>query len=216
MAISPVSKNSTPPDLDSPSNTGEQGGQVAADDGLALVLRHHHSAGETEAQGADGPVAVLRSRRDRLRPFDQPAHSAKRFLKAEAPGHPLFDEVSQDLGVGLRPEYVAGRGEPTPKRQVVLHDAVVNQHDLALAIDVGVGVGVGRAPVGRPAGVPQPQRALGRRAIDGLLQPDDLADGLAQVEAAAVVDDGDSRAVVAPVLKALEPFVDDGPSIVVP
>ena len=70
--------------------------------------------------------------------------------------------------------------------------------------------------MGGPAGVPEPERAAGRRSQGGGVEAADLADGLAEMEGAGVIDHGDAGAVVAAVLQALQSFVDDGPGVILP
>src|SRR5580658_9051661 len=65
----------------------------------------------------------------------------------------VFDEVGDDLGVGLGDELVALGDEGILKGEVVFDDAVVDDDEGAAAIAVGVGVFFGGATVGGPAGV---------------------------------------------------------------
>ena len=73
-----------------------------------------------------------------------------------------LDEVGDRLGVGLRAQDVALGGELLAQGHVVLDDAVVNDGDLAVAVDVRMGVVLARTPVRRPSGMPDTRVA--RRA----------------------------------------------------
>ena len=75
----------------------------------------------------------------------------------------LFDDVGDDLGVGLGDEVVAGGDELALEGEVVFDDAVVDDDEGAGAVAVGVGVLFGGAAVGGPAGV-----ADAEGAVDGV------------------------------------------------
>jgi hypothetical protein len=64
-----------------------------------------------------------------------------------------FDQMGQDLGVGVRFQVVAGQDQLVAELEVILDDPVVDQGQLAGAVDVGVGIGFGGATMGGPPGV---------------------------------------------------------------
>ena len=64
----------------------------------------------------------------------------------------LFDQVNQNLGVGLGMKVVFGF-ERGFKLSVIFDDAVVDEGKSLGTIQMGVGIGDGDAAVGGPAGV---------------------------------------------------------------
>ena len=78
--------------------------------------------------------------------------------------------------------------------QVVLDDAVVHHHHVALAVAVRVGVLLGGTPVGGPARVADAVAALHGIDADGFFQVAQLARGAAQTRRSLlVVEHGDAR-----------------------
>ena len=81
-----------------------------------------------------------------------PASSATaalhRFFQVAA--EVLLDQVGDDLGVGFSAEDVAFGFQLMLERQVVLDDAVVHHHQVALAIAVGVSILFGGAAMRGP------------------------------------------------------------------
>ena len=73
----------------------------------------------------------------------------------------LADQVGQHLGVGLGLERVPPLLERLPDGAGVLDDAVVDEGDPAALVGVGMGVGGGGGAVRGPAGVADPDGALG-------------------------------------------------------
>ena len=93
---------------------------------------------------------------------------------------------------------------------VVLDAAVVDDGDAAGAVEVGVGVELRGGADGGPAGVADADGAgdgagLGAEVLD-------VADGLGDMDAAAV-EDGDAAGVVAAVLDAVEGVQQDGEGV---
>ena len=85
--------------------------------------------------------------------------------------------MSEDFGVGLRFEDMAGVDQPPFQFQVILDDPVVDDGDALLTVDMGMGVLVGWTAVGCPAGVAQAYRTGG--VGPGAVKAVDLANGLA-------------------------------------
>ena len=195
---------------------GQQCRQVAADDRLPIRLGHHQATGMPQPQGADLSRISLQHRGDRLRALDQAAHAPEGFLEAQAPVHPLFDQMGEHFAVGLRTEDMAGVQQPALQLQVVLDDAVVDHGDALLTVGMGMGVRVGRSAVGGPAGVAQSHGAAGVGSILSSVQAVHLAHGLPHLDVPLTVDDGDPGAIVAPVLQALQPLKYDGPGFLPP
>ena len=117
-----------------------------------------------------------------------------------------FDQVDDDLGVGLGAEGVALGLECLLQLAVVLDDSV--QHDRELAV-VATGERVrvlfGDRSVRRPARVPEPGRRDGAVLAGRVLQETEVPDRAHVVEA-AVLAERDPGRVVAAILKPLEPL----------
>jgi hypothetical protein len=117
--------------------------------------------------------------------------------------HVLFDEMGHDFRVRLGHELVAGLLELLLEREEVLDDAVVDDDDVSTAVAMRVGVVLVRLAVRGPARVAHAEAALERLLRQLRLEVRQLAFGAHDFHAAAV-DDGDSRAVVAPVFELLQ------------
>ena len=122
----------------------------------------------------------------------------------------LLDQVRDRLGVGLGRERVAALLEPVAELPEVLDDPVVDHRDLAGAVLVGMGVEVVGPAVGRPAGVREPDRRVGRPVRDRRLEVGELARLLLDEQVALLVDEGDPGRVVAAVLEPPETLDQDG------
>ena len=195
------------------------------------VRQEEHVAGVAEDGGHVGRHKVLvvpdadHDRRSQPRGHDferigagnhgQREHSGE-FLDSRAHGvfqvplEVLLDQVGDHLGVGFGLENVALFQQLMLERQVVLDDAVVNHHDLALAIAVGMGILLGGPPVRGPAGVANAEAAVHGVQADGILEVAELAFGAAYGKLAIVAVDGQPGGVVAPVLEAFQPLQNDG------
>ena len=117
----------------------------------------------------------------------------------------LFDQVSDDFGIGLGDEGVAVGDELLLERAGVLDDSVVDDGDVALAVDVRVRVALVRNAVRRPAGVADSHVAGNRAGGERALQLGDLSRGFAGLDSGAV-HHGDAGRVVAAVLHPLQPL----------
>ncbi len=95
----------------------------------------------------------------------------------------LFDQVRDDLGVGLRGEDVAFFSQLGAKLRVVLDDAVEDDVDRVRAVAVWMGVLLGDAAVRGPAGVGEADRRGRRSDRDAAvaIRPVVGRDGVAQV-----------------------------------
>ena len=195
-------------ELDGLTGELEEGGDIGAEEVLALADADDQRAG---AAGGDDAVGILGVDGDQgegaLQAGGDGAHGVD-------DGRALVDELAEQLGgglgVGLALELDAGGLELGAQLGEVLDDAVVHQRDTAGLADVRVRVLVGRAAMGGPTGVTDALVALGDRIglelgiqvgdLAGLLGPVDLALGL----------DGEAGRVIATVLKAAKAFDDDG------
>ena len=123
--------------------------------------------------------------------------------------HLAFDEVRDDLGVGLGDEAVALLLELPLQVEVVLDDAVVHDDDLSGAVAVGVRVLLGRPAVRRPARVADAVLAVERIDGEDFFEPRQLAGAAPQLDR-AVADDRDAGRVVAAILEPPQPVDEDG------
>ncbi len=157
----------------------QNAGHVGGDKGLALAHADDHR--RSEARGDD--LVRLGGRQHAQRkgpgqPLDGAAH--RDFERNRLAGgfgvllH-LFDQVGDDLGVGLGDELVALGGELALQLKIVLNNAVVHDDDAARAVAVRVGVFFGGAAVGGPAGVADAKGAIERMLAQHLFEIVQLA-----------------------------------------
>ena len=172
---------------------------VARDEVFALAQADHRR--RAVARGYHLVRVVRRDHRHRV-DARQAADGREDGVLERAAVRIFFDQVGDDLGIGLGDEFVALGGELALELEVVLDDAVVDDYDLAGAVAVRVGVELRRPAVGGPARVGDAHHALGLLRPNALLEDRDLADGARQVR--LVVQDGDAARVVAAVLKPLQ------------
>ena len=158
--------------------------------------------------GADEPVALADVHdREGVGAFEQAegmAHGVGEVTRIR-----LFDEVRDGLRVCLRRQDVPARLESIAQLAEVLDDPVVDDGDLAGAIAMRVSVQVVRTAVGRPAGMGEADRSMGRAVGDGGLEVDQLAGPLLDEQVAGVVHQRDPGRIVAAVLEPLEALDQD-------
>src|SRR5579862_5216721 len=121
----------------------------------------------------------------------------------------LFDEMGDDLGVGLRAELVTFFDQLLLQAKIVLDDAVVHDDDLARAIAMRMGILFRGTAVGGPAGVADAVGAVERLQADDLFQIAQLAFGATYLQAVAVAGHGDSGRIIAAILEPPQPVDDD-------
>ena len=120
----------------------------------------------------------------------------------------LLDQVGDDLGVGVGVKDMAALLETGTQVGEVLDDPVVDHRDTPAAVHVGVRVPVGRRAVGRPPGVPHPDRARdGADDLEGGVELGQLAGPLHHRE--ATVDHRDAGRVVPAVFETSQTLEDD-------
>ena len=164
------------------------------------------------APGADHQVAV---------PGEQDGEREGAFQPVERPGHGLLrraavaqvaaDQVHRGLGIGVGGEDMAGRRELAAQILEVLDDAVVNQDHPVVGMRMRVVDG--RPSVGRPAGVPDPDRA-GQGALgDDAFQALDLAFRPAALDR-TVDQRRDSGGVVAAIFEPPQTLDQEGRDVV--
>ena len=111
-----------------------------------------------------------------------------RVFERAAAVHVLFDEVSDDFGVGFGDERVAELLELALQVEVILDDAVVNDDDLAGAVLVRMCVLLCRPAVRGPSRVSDAIHTFERLGVDHLLEVDKLARAAAPVNLAIAHD----------------------------
>ena len=116
-----------------------------------------------------------------------------------------FDQVRDDLGVGVSAERVPGIGEPLLERDEVLDDAVVDDDDPSRAVTVRVGIVLARFAMRRPARVADPEVAGDWLRGEARLEVPELSLRAADLQS-VLRDDRDSRAVVAAIFELSQPF----------
>ena len=121
----------------------------------------------------------------------------------------LLDQVGDDFGIGLGLEDVAFGFELMLERKVVLDDAVMHHHHVALAIAVRVRVLLGGPAVRGPARVADAERAIHRVHPDGLFQVAQLAFGAAHGQLAVVAINRQPGRIVSAILQPPQAFQND-------
>ena len=120
-----------------------------------------------------------------------------------------FHQVRHHFGVRL-----GGKGMPlclqaVLELQVILDDAVVHHHHVAMAIAMRMRVLFGGTAVGGPAGVADAERAVHRVEPDGIFQVAQFALGAPNGELPVVAEHGDAGRVVTAILQPLQTFQDN-------
>ncbi len=192
---------------------GEEGGDRGGDVGLALAEADDQRA---LLAGGDERVGMIGVHRDEGVVAAELVERGDDSV-GEVAVVVLFDQVRDDLGVGLGAEDVPFGPQLLAQVRVVFDDPVEDDVDLAGAVSVRVGVLLGNAAVGRPASVAEADRR-GRRsdrdaaailAVDGHAelgaQVREVADRAHRVDL-TVREQRDARRVVAPVLELLQPL----------
>ena len=176
------------------SNIGA--GFAHADHNRGVLARHGDHAGLVSAHGGQtiGTDHVGASL----------AHGGHQVVRL---GISLFDQMREDLGIGLALKVVAAALQLFAQLGEVLDDAVVDDGDATVAAGVGMGVNDGRLAVGRPTGVAD---TAGSVAVDVgklALQARDLAHAADDIEVrrgALAHLERDARGVIAAILHTLE------------
>src|SRR5258705_8272861 len=117
--------------------------------------------------------------------------------------------MGDDLSVGLRANPVAFSHQRLSKLPVVLDDAVMDDGQLAAAVQMRMRIGVRWPPVSGPPGVADADCSAGTVRGQQALEFDDLADALPDFESPSE-DRGDSGRVIAAVLKPSKACQDEG------
>jgi len=121
----------------------------------------------------------------------------------------LFNQVRNDFCICLGNKLVTLGRQLMLECQVVLHDAVVHDHNAARAVTVRMRIFLGGAAMRSPARVANAIGAFERTLANHLFQPAQLAGGAAQLQSVTKAANGDARRIVAAILQAAQPLNDD-------
>ena len=149
-------------------------------------------------------VIVCGEQDDRKQPA-QPAHRAEHRVFQAVALRLLFDQVRDDLGVGLGDERVPLLLQLFLQLEIVLDDAVVDDHQAPAAVAVRVSVLFSGAPVRRPTRMAEAVDAVDRIFRDDLFEVGELAGTTTNVDETAA-DDGDAGRIVAAIFEPPQPF----------
>src|ERR1043166_5957270 len=184
--------------IDDVARVGEERRNIRRDD--VLVLAEADDQRRAVLRGDDRPRLAAVAHHQRLVSFELLERLLHRVGELRPILQVLFDEVRDDLGVGLGLELVPRLLQPLLEREEVLDDAVVDDDDLAGAVAVRVGIVLVRLAVRGPARVAHAERAFERLLAELRLEVAELPLGAHDLDAVAV-DDGDAGSVVAAVLQ---------------
>ena len=184
-------------------------GDVGGDEHLLVADAEDHRA--AVARGDDPPRLARVEHREPVGPLDAREGGAHRALQVRVGER---DQVGEHLGVGVGRERHAGVLELLAQLGRVLEDAVVDHRDAPGGVQVGMRVAVARLAVRGPAGVGDAGRA-GQPLGQARREPAHLALGLVRAQG-AVLDDGDPRGVIAPVLQPGQSFDEHRDGVLAP
>jgi hypothetical protein len=148
-------------------------------------------------------ATIARDHRDPVRALHSRERLDHRLL--QIPLVHLFDQMRENLGIGVRPEAVAELLERLPQCGAILDDAVVHDTDLLIAAHLRMRIDEVRRTVRRPSRVRDAERSDDRRGSHESLELGDLSRRLSSLEPLPV-HDGDASRVIASVLEAPEPL----------
>ena len=132
------------------------------------------------------------------------AHGSHQVVRL---GISLFDQMREDLGIGLALKVMAAALQLLAQLGEVLDDAVVDDGDATVAAGVGMGVNDGRLAVGRPTGVADTAGSIAVDVGKLALQARDLAHAANDVEvcrSALAYLERDARGVIAAIFHTLK------------
>ncbi len=121
----------------------------------------------------------------------------------------LLHQMSNDFRIRLGGELVAFLDQLLFQAEIVLHNPVVHDHDLAGAVAVGMRIFFRRTAVRGPARVPNAVGAVQRLQADGFFQVAELALGAPQLQSLPVAGHCNSSGIVAAILQPPQALNDD-------
>jgi len=155
----------------------------------------------------DDPIRVVgRQGGDGERAFELRYRGPHRLF--EGASEIFFDEVDDDLGVGLGPERVPLRAQFPFQGEVVLDNAVVDDDQAARAVHMGMSVFLARPAVRRPPRMAEAASALHGRFAEAVFELLDLAFDPPDLDRPPV-DDCDPGRVIAAVFEFFQPVDED-------
>ncbi len=184
------------------TSLGQEGCEVRREEVLAVAEPDHHRRLVANADEMVRMVVVDDDEGEMA--LESPVRAPHRFDEVAVVR--LLEQVRDHLGVGLRPEGVAGGEKLVAQLAVVLDDAVQDDREFRVGARLEwVRVLLGDAAVRRPACVAEPGRRLRAVRARLLLQDLEVADG-ARVLEPVLLEQDDPGGVIASVLEPFEPL----------
>ena len=187
------------------SRVRQHGRNIRCDESLAIDAAHNERRAFADRDDLFGIVGGENGESEETLEFLERRKNGFLEISLEI----LFDQMRDDFGVGLRCELVSFRDETALQRQVVLNDAVVRNDDAAFAIAMRMRVFFGRTAMSRPARVTESELTGNRFLLEQIFKILQLARTPNDLQL-AVLDNGDSRRVIAAIFERLESAHDDG------
>ena len=169
------------------------------------VFAHAHAENERRRHlhGADRPRPVGAENAESIGPLEP--RGGMQHGGPEIAGIVHVEQMHNDLGVGLAPEYEALALKLVAQRGIVFDDAVVDDGEFAVGGHMRVCVGVGGRAVGRPAGMADAGKAGQQRAVFRFFRKSvDMAGSLDHMQLAVFLY-GDACAVISAVFQLAQP-----------
>ena len=190
------------------ASVSQNRGHIGRNKVFALAQTDHHRG---TFAGRDDLIRIATAQHGQREYAAQFLHSLTHSLLQIAV-EILLDEVSDDLGIGLGLENVSFLLELLLQGQIVLDDAVMDNHNIAGTIAMRVRVLFSRAPMCRPAGVADAVRAVNRVDLKNVFEIPQLAGRTANAQGLIVLKNRNPGRVVAAVLKTFQAIQNDGDS----
>ena len=162
---------------------------VGGDEVFVIAQSDHHR--RTLPRRDD--LVRVRARQHRQREYPGQLLDGRPDRGLEIAREVFLYQVRDDFGIGLGDELMTYVLKLLFEREIVLDDAVVDDHDLAGAIAMRMRVLLGGAAVRCPARVADAVAALHGAHANGILQVAQLAGGAAHYEDAVVAHDRQAR-----------------------
>ena len=207
-------------ELDRVAGVSDEGGDVGADEHLALADADHQRRGATRRDNGARFVGVGEYQGEvALEAAQHGQHGGAEITCGLAVAVLLGDQVDGHLGVGVAGEFDSGDLQLVAQGRVVLDDAVVDDGDFACCVAMRVRVAVGGTSVRGPASVTEtgaPGQCRGVGLGERALQVGQSAGSPTYRELADPVDQRHSRRVVTAVLHPAQRVDDDAKGRLMP
>ena len=191
---------------DDPIRVGEDCRHVTGDERLLTIEAHHQR--HILASPYEAPALLAMHHDDGVCALDPAKRRPDGVRKITLVG--FLNQVGERLGVRFGVEPMAARLETIPQFAEVLDDPVVDDGDLAGAVQVGMGVEVVRPTVGRPACMRKTHCRMGCSLGERRRQVGELAGLLLDEQGSFLIDKGDSGGVVAAIFETPKPLDENG------